>query len=263
MLRYPERGLVSIPAARIWFEPLRPLASAPTTARALTAQQAHDDLLDLADVQGKRIVSTRLRGNVTVCAENAAAVLEVMSRFAIDPKWLAYLPPTMAPTPPHPGSVSRRPWMRWDVQRHGEWAPGHSSRDIGAGTTWQTPIQLSLSSVGGGTLFGALSGASMASVAMLGSTLVPEMTRRGYRPAMSVSSILAGGGLAVLIPPSALGVLLGAMAKVSIAELLLGGILPGLVLAVMYVAYFAARAVVQPELAPPYVAPPPYPLVRS
>ena len=135
---------------------------------------------------------------------------------------------------------------------------GLAARTVEVVDQWigRIPGRLSLSSVGGGTLFGALSGASMASVAMLGSTLVPEMARRGYRPAMSVSSILAGGGLAVLIPPSALGVLLGAMAKVSIAELLLGGILPGLVLAVMYVAYFAIRATVQPELAPRYAAPP-------
>ena len=135
---------------------------------------------------------------------------------------------------------------------------GLAARTVEVVDQWigRIPGRLSLSSVGGGTLFGALSGASMASVAMLGSTLVPEMARRGYKPAMSVSSILAGGGLAVLIPPSALGVLLGAMAKVSIAELLLGGILPGLVLAVMYIAYFAVRATVQPELAPRYVAPP-------
>ena len=135
---------------------------------------------------------------------------------------------------------------------------GLAAKTVEAVDQWigRIPGRLSLSSVGGGTLFGALSGASMASVAMLGATLVPEMTRRGYKPAMSVSSILAGGGLAVLIPPSALGVLLGAMAKVSIAELLLGGILPGLVLAILYIAYFAARAVVQPDLAPPYVAPP-------
>ena len=135
---------------------------------------------------------------------------------------------------------------------------GLAARTVEVVDQWigRIPGRLSLSSVGGGTLFGALSGASMASVAMLGSTLVPEMTRRGYKPAMSVSSILAGGGLAVLIPPSALGVLLGAMAKVSIAELLLGGILPGLVLAVMYVAYFAIRAAMQPELAPRYAAQP-------
>jgi len=135
---------------------------------------------------------------------------------------------------------------------------GLAARTVEVVDQWigHIPGRLSLSSVGGGTLFGALSGASMASVAMLGSTLVPEMTRHGYKPAMSVSSILAGGGLAVLIPPSALGVLLGAMAKVSIAELLLGGILPGLVLAIMYVAYFSIRATVHPELAPRYAAPP-------
>jgi len=71
---------------------------------------------------------------------------------------------------------------------------------------------------------------------------------------MSVSSILAGGGLAVLIPPSALGVLLGALAKVSIAQLLLAGILPGLILASFYFIYFATRAKLQPHLAPPYQA---------
>lgn len=135
---------------------------------------------------------------------------------------------------------------------------GLAAKAVEAVDLWigRIPGRLSLSAVGGGTLFGALSGASMASVAMLGSTLVPEMSRRGYKPQMSVSAILGGGGLAVLIPPSALGVLLGALAKVSIAELLLAGILPGLLLAVMYVIYFAARSMLQPDLAPPYDAPP-------
>ena len=118
------------------------------------------------------------------------------------------------------------------------------------------PGRLAVSAVGGGTLFGALSGASMASVAMLGSTLVPEMIKREYKPELSVGAILAGGGLAVLIPPSALGVLLGALAKVSIAKLLLAGLLPGLVLAALYFAYFTLRAKFQPHLAPPYIAPP-------
>ncbi|MGI9333449.1 MAG: TRAP transporter large permease, partial [Gammaproteobacteria bacterium] len=133
---------------------------------------------------------------------------------------------------------------------------GLAAKTVEAVDLWigRVPGRLSLSSVGGGTLFGALSGASMASVAMLGATLVPEMSRRGYKPAMSVSAILAGGGLAVLIPPSALGVLLGATAKVSIAELLLAGIVPGLVLAALYIAYFAIRASLQPDLAPAYVA---------
>ncbi|MEX2408479.1 MAG: TRAP transporter large permease subunit, partial [Rhodovibrionaceae bacterium] len=134
---------------------------------------------------------------------------------------------------------------------------GLAAKTVEAVDLWigRIPGRLSLSAVGGGTLFGALSGASMASVAMLGSTLVPEMSKRGYRAPMSVGAILAGGGLAVLIPPSALGVLLGALAKVSISELLLAGILPGLLLAALYFAYFAIRAKLQPHLAPPYDAP--------
>ncbi len=133
---------------------------------------------------------------------------------------------------------------------------GLAAKTVEAVDHWigRIPGRLSLSSVGGGTLFGALSGASMASVAMLGSTLVPEMSKRGYKSEMSVSSILAGGGLAVLIPPSALGVLLGALAKVSIAQLLLAGIVPGMILAAMYFGYFAIRAKLQPHLAPPYDA---------
>ena len=131
---------------------------------------------------------------------------------------------------------------------------GLAGKTVEAVDHWigRIPGRLSLSAVGGGTLFGALSGASMASVAMLGSTLVPEMSRRGYKPAMSVSSILAGGGLAVLIPPSALGVLLGALAQVSISKLLMAGILPGIILATMYFVYFSVRASLQPDLAPPY-----------
>lgn len=135
---------------------------------------------------------------------------------------------------------------------------GLANMTVDAADHWigRLPGRLAVSAVGGGTLFGALSGASMASVAMLGSTLVPEMRKREYKPELSVGSILAGGGLAVLIPPSALGVLLGALAKVSIAKLLLAGLLPGLVLAGFYFAYFTLRAKFQPELAPPYSAPP-------
>ncbi|MFQ5973114.1 MAG: polynucleotide kinase-phosphatase, partial [Alphaproteobacteria bacterium] len=96
-LCYPERELVQIAARETYFEPVRPLEPAREEGFA-SAQQAHDDLLDLADVQGKRILQTELRQSVTINAENAAAALEVMSRFAIDPKWLIYLPPTMAPS---------------------------------------------------------------------------------------------------------------------------------------------------------------------
>ena len=86
-LRYPELELVSVPAKAQYAEPVRPLA----------VQQTRDDVLDLADVAGGRRVETRLMGRVTVHAERAAAALEVMSRFAVDHRWLIYLPPTMAP----------------------------------------------------------------------------------------------------------------------------------------------------------------------
>ena len=137
-LRYPERELISVPAARVYCEPVRPLRAElsvvgnqlsvvgsqlsvvgnqlsvagesvadiqndlttdnqqPTTN--LTAQQTHDDLLDLQDVLGKQIIKTRLLPSVTIREENAAAALEVMSRFALNPKWLLYLPPTMSPS---------------------------------------------------------------------------------------------------------------------------------------------------------------------
>jgi protein phosphatase len=102
-LRYPERELVDVPALQVYAEPVRPFLAAPLAA--LNAQQQHDELLDLADVTGKRIVDTGLHGRVTIREENAAAALEVMSRFAADPRWLIYLPPTMSPseTSRHPG----------------------------------------------------------------------------------------------------------------------------------------------------------------
>jgi polynucleotide kinase-phosphatase len=96
-LRYPESEFVSVPAARTYCEPARPFLSPESQAPALSAQQAHDQVLDADDVLGKRIIPTRLRGNVTIREENAAAALEVMSRFAADPSWLIYLPPTMSP----------------------------------------------------------------------------------------------------------------------------------------------------------------------
>ncbi len=96
-LRYPEKEFVSVPAARTYCEPARPFLPEEQQAPKLTAQQVHDEVLDAEDVLGKRIISTRLRGNVTIREENAAAALEVMSRFAANPKWLIYLPPTMSP----------------------------------------------------------------------------------------------------------------------------------------------------------------------
>ena len=96
-LRYPEREIVSVKAHRTYYEPARPfLPEKPEAQRLL--QHAHDDVLDLADVIGKRLIDTRLKPKITIREENAIAALEVMSRFASDPKWLIYLPPTMSPT---------------------------------------------------------------------------------------------------------------------------------------------------------------------
>lgn len=90
-LRWPERELVDVPAERVWYEPARPLRT--------EAPGGHDGRpLDLNDVHGRRVVETRHSGRVAVREENAAAALEVMSRFAVDPRLLPYLPPTMAPT---------------------------------------------------------------------------------------------------------------------------------------------------------------------
>ena len=92
-LRYPEKELVQIAARRVYYEPVKPLRPEPAAA----TQRAYGDLLDIGDVQGKRVVTTRIHHTVTVREENAAAALEVMSRFAVDPRWLIYLPPTMSP----------------------------------------------------------------------------------------------------------------------------------------------------------------------
>ncbi len=94
-LRYPEKELVDVMALQSYVDPIRPIDSPP--ASDLTAQQAHDDVLDLADISGKPRIQTSLMGTVVVREENAAAALEVLSRFAVDPRWLIYLPPTMSP----------------------------------------------------------------------------------------------------------------------------------------------------------------------
>jgi len=96
-LRYPEGQIVSVPAIHTYCEPAKPFIPEQSRAPAFTAQQVHDDLLDAEDVIGKRIIMTRLRGGVTIRDQNATAALEVMSRFATDPKWIIYLPPTMCP----------------------------------------------------------------------------------------------------------------------------------------------------------------------
>ena len=96
-LRYPEREIVSVAAKATYYESRKPfLQNEELAPRA--AQQAADDVLDIEDVVGKRIVDTRLVPRITIREENTIAALEVMSRFAVDPKWLIYLPPTMSPS---------------------------------------------------------------------------------------------------------------------------------------------------------------------
>ena len=99
-LRYPERELVSVPAARVYYEPARPFEANAEAASATGSTQAvvrDPGVLDITDVTGRRVVETAYLSKVSVREENAAAALEVMSRFAVDPRWLLYLPPTMSP----------------------------------------------------------------------------------------------------------------------------------------------------------------------
>jgi protein phosphatase len=95
-LRCPERELVSVPAARTYAEPVRPLVA--LAAAATSAQQQHDELLEVTELLGRQSLTTRLRGRVTIPSERATTALEVMERFAVDPHWLIYLPPTMSPS---------------------------------------------------------------------------------------------------------------------------------------------------------------------
>jgi tripartite ATP-independent transporter DctM subunit len=116
----------------------------------------------------------------------------------------------------------------------------------------RVPGRLSLVAIVGGTIFSSLSGSTIANTAMLGSTLLPEMYRRGYKPAISIGPIVAVGGLAMLIPPSALAVLLGSIAQIPIGELLVASIFPALIMAVLFFGYVLLRCRLDPTLAPAY-----------
>jgi len=108
-LRYPERELVQVPAKRVYYASAKPFLAAEASKPAAEARP-YADLLDVKDVLGKRIVTTRLYGNVTVREGNASAALEVMSRFAVAPNWLVYLPPTMSPSETsHDGPLLEHP----------------------------------------------------------------------------------------------------------------------------------------------------------
>lgn len=114
------------------------------------------------------------------------------------------------------------------------------------------PGRLSYVTVLGGTGFSTLSGSSMGSTALLGSLMVPEMNRRGYKKHMSIGPILGTGGLAIIIPPSALAVLLATLARVDVGKLLIAGIIPGLILASFYLATIFVQTKIDPDAAPPY-----------
>ncbi|MEO1722192.1 MAG: TRAP transporter large permease [Pseudomonadota bacterium] len=120
----------------------------------------------------------------------------------------------------------------------------------------RVPGRLSYVTVLGGTGFSTLSGSSMGSTALLGSLMVPEMTKRGYKKSLSIGPILGTGGLAIIIPPSALAVLLATLARIDVGALLIAGVIPGLILAGLYLLAIWTMTRLDPDAAPAYeVAP--------
>lgn len=131
---------------------------------------------------------------------------------------------------------------------------GTAPKMIDALDKWfgRVPARLSLLSIGAGTSLSTLTGSSISSITVLGSTLLPEMKRRGYQEPMTLGPILGSGGLAVLIPPSALGVLLASLAQISVGQFLIAIIIPGLLIAALLTLYVIARSLINPALAPKY-----------
>ena len=117
---------------------------------------------------------------------------------------------------------------------------------------WRVPGRLSVVAVVAGTVFSAISGSTIATTALLGSLLLPQMLARGYHPNMAMGPIMAIGGVDMLIPPSALTVLLGSLANISISHLLIAGIVPGALLSIMFVGWIVLRATLNPALAPAF-----------
>lgn len=117
------------------------------------------------------------------------------------------------------------------------------------------PGRLSIVSVAGGTVFSSLSGSTIANTALLGNLLLPDMLKRGYHPTLAMGPIMAVGGIAMLIPPSALAVLLASLAERSITNLLMAGVVPGILMSVLFVLYILIRCRINPALAPVSEAP--------
>lgn len=116
----------------------------------------------------------------------------------------------------------------------------------------RVPGRLSVVSIAGGAIFSSLSGSTIANTAILGSVLLPDMLKRGYNPGIAMGPIMAVGGIAMLIPPSALAVLLASLAEQSIKDLLIAGIVPGVMMAILFVVYVIFRCKINPSLAPSY-----------
>ncbi len=114
----------------------------------------------------------------------------------------------------------------------------------------RVPGRLSIVSIVGGTIFSSLSGSTIANTAVLGSALLPDMLKRGYQPSIAMGPIMATGSIAMLIPPSALAVLLGSLAGISIAKLLIAGIVPGIMMSIVFLTYIIGRCTYNPALAP-------------
>lgn len=126
----------------------------------------------------------------------------------------------------------------------------HRAIDAVERVVTRIPGRLSVVSVFAGTIFAALSGSTIANTAMLGSTLLPNMLKKGYHPSMAMGPIMASGAIAMLIPPSALAVLVGSLTGISIAGLLVAGVVPALLLSALFVAWIVLRAMQNPALAP-------------
>lgn len=116
----------------------------------------------------------------------------------------------------------------------------------------RVPGRLSLLTLGSGALFSNLSGSAMANTALLGSTMIPEMQKRGYKKSMIFGPIMGAAGLAIIIPPSTIAVLLGSIANIPVGPLLIAGIIPGLMMAVLYLIYILLRCTINKDLAPFY-----------
>jgi len=136
---------------------------------------------------------------------------------------------------------------------------GMALRAIDAVDKWLgvLPGRLGLLTVIMASMFSALSGSTIATTAMLGGSLVPEMERRGYKKVISIGAVMGSGGLAMLIPPSALAVLWASVAEVSVGRLLIAGVIPGVILALFYATYIVGRCRLQPSIAPAYAVTPP------